>query len=684
MAYSSWCCFLFLAFIGNFKRNFSLCLMNKHRQLLRSASCFGYSLSSLGHTEHEFVKGSPNRSLMDATGALALHRPKRSWPFVTADVTGNCASSDKTKPKSAGLSTNASTEVRKSHLVIRIDNDTTVPITDGSVQDSSGKIYSAKDAPPVSNNILVENNPARNNTLQDTCLETDVTAVDNTASQSTPISIVSSENTDSSVNQLLQSASASDSVQGVKEMISHTVSSVSTEASTIQCSTSSYFSRLTQYEDAKISDCHDSFKPRPSSNYDDYEIVNLYCKKFDKRHRKVRPQRAKRKWKKVPDEMQLDLRTSLFPRARIIINVSSVDDIEEDEIQQELELFQNALQSSEQKANIDAEIKEPCTAAISNVQELFADCEDKETLETQLDTDINKDCVGVVSSIPVNVPVQRNSSGQVTNKRLPELNSELCRVKHKLDVFRFYDCDDTENFTFYENKIPLVNLSTLESFSGLTNKKLRAKKKWKETKARIQIKTKNCRSLSNSVHGEILYIHHRVMKLMSMKLEPRTYVPPFSLNRIDAAKGIVKEIVATSSVVNTKWSPTNHSAANTSLFAMDAFNADGDLAAEVVNIMINLQHRDLLPEDYELLLRLDDRVKPKTVDVAILTQLKTEVVVGECDVLDVCAVCLDPYEVGQMKKYLPCQHYFHETCIDNWLSNSSMNCPLDGTPIIPS
>lgn len=741
----------------------------------QSASCLRRSLSTSEKTEHKFVKGVARRSFMDAADAVAIHRPKRSWPFLTADLTSRCTAFDNTKPKSPGISTKTPTEGHKSELVISTDADTTIPITDAIIQDISWTTSSSsEDAAPV-NNILVEKNPAKDNILQDNvCLKTDVVAVDNTSLQSTVISTVSHDEvnrselvistdvdttvpiTDANIQDIswttssssssedavpvnnilieknpakentlqdtvcletdvaavdstsLQSAvistvshddhplednSASDSAREVKEMNSRKVSCAATETS-IQCSSFSYSSRLILYKDAKISDCCDSFKPRSSPNYNaipDCEIMNQYCKKFHKQRRKDKPQRAKRKWKKVPNEMQLNLRTSLFPRTGIIISGNSIDDIEENEIWQELELFQSALQSCEEKENVNAEINETFTGAVSNVQESIADCEDKETVETQqmceqLDTDINKNSVDFKSSISINVSVQENSSGHDTNEILPELNSELCKFKRKLDL----DCENIENVTFYENKIPFRNFSDLERFTGLTNKKLRVKKKWKETKARVQIKTKYCHSLSNSVHGQTFYIHHRVMKLMPMVLEPRTYAVPFSLKRIDAAKGLAfgchKEVIGTNSVLpggHTRWSPANHSAA-TSRFAVDAFNADGDLSADVVNIMINLQHRDLLPEDYDLLLRLDDRVKPKTVDFAILTELKTERVICECEVLDVCAVCLDPYEVGQTKKYLPCQHYFHELCIDNWLSNSSMNCPLDATPVLPS
>ncbi|CAO3695227.1 unnamed protein product [Umbelopsis ramanniana] len=46
--------------------------------------------------------------------------------------------------------------------------------------------------------------------------------------------------------------------------------------------------------------------------------------------------------------------------------------------------------------------------------------------------------------------------------------------------------------------------------------------------------------------------------------------------------------------------------------------------------------------------------------------------------IDLCPICLDQYEDGSSKiRVLPCSHYFHQECIDNWLlrENTTTNCP---------
>lgn len=97
--------------------------------------------------------------------------------------------------------------------------------------------------------------------------------------------------------------------------------------------------------------------------------------------------------------------------------------------------------------------------------------------------------------------------------------------------------------------------------------------------------------------------------------------------------------------------------------------------------IIDLQHRDLTPEDYELLLMLDESIAPKTVSSSVLESLRVESVeVAEVEG-ELCSICMEMYQTSQMVKTLPCDHSFHSDCIDHWLSFSSQNCPLDGLAI---
>ena len=48
-----------------------------------------------------------------------------------------------------------------------------------------------------------------------------------------------------------------------------------------------------------------------------------------------------------------------------------------------------------------------------------------------------------------------------------------------------------------------------------------------------------------------------------------------------------------------------------------------------------------------------------------------------------CSICLDPFLPGQFLRSLPCKHFFHVNCIDEWLTTSSRCCPEDGLQVLP-
>lgn len=102
--------------------------------------------------------------------------------------------------------------------------------------------------------------------------------------------------------------------------------------------------------------------------------------------------------------------------------------------------------------------------------------------------------------------------------------------------------------------------------------------------------------------------------------------------------------------------------------------------ASFLRAFVSLQNRELTPEDYDLLLQLDELVQKKTMSKAALNSF-TVFTAGEGLACEQCAVCLEQYSMGQELKQLPCSHFFHTDCIEQWLSTVSMNCPLDGLPV---
>lgn len=107
---------------------------------------------------------------------------------------------------------------------------------------------------------------------------------------------------------------------------------------------------------------------------------------------------------------------------------------------------------------------------------------------------------------------------------------------------------------------------------------------------------------------------------------------------------------------------------------------------QYLEFLIQLQHRDITPEDYEHLSRLDEFISKKTVDDSVIASLRTVTVTPELleqiqRDQEMCGVCFDSYSLEQTIIYLPCEHRFHAECIEKWLRNSSVNCPLDNLPI---
>jgi len=97
--------------------------------------------------------------------------------------------------------------------------------------------------------------------------------------------------------------------------------------------------------------------------------------------------------------------------------------------------------------------------------------------------------------------------------------------------------------------------------------------------------------------------------------------------------------------------------------------------------LLELQTRDLTPEDYELLLRLDESVKKKTLTKTQCASFPSRAVDEEFVkrlASNPCSICFGDYEQGEKVRTLPCNgdHTFHSECIDQWLTTSGISCPL--------
>ena len=209
-------------------------------------------------------------------------------------------------------------------------------------------------------------------------------------------------------------------------------------------------------------------------------------------------------------------------------------------------------------------------------------------------------------------------------------------------------------------------------------------------KAHKAVKSKNCKSIFNNRGRKTLYMHHRLVKKHNMFADlnfrssaKRLPFPRTSKSGVDlsAAKEIFKVNRNTAGGIK----PAGSAPAQNLRHTLHETNTPNHLDMDLASFLISLQHREMTPEDYEMLLRLDDSVKPKTVSESVLDNLKTDTVgpegvSSEGDIV-LCAICMEPYALGDKRKFLPCGHDFHASCVDTWLKNSSMNCPLDGLPV---
>jgi hypothetical protein len=90
-------------------------------------------------------------------------------------------------------------------------------------------------------------------------------------------------------------------------------------------------------------------------------------------------------------------------------------------------------------------------------------------------------------------------------------------------------------------------------------------------------------------------------------------------------------------------------------------------SASDVGFRLSMMNREFTDQDYELLLQLDETIQSKRgatkEEIASLTVRKVE----EGEELDRCCICLGEMEEDMSIKKLPCNHYFHVECIDQWL-----------------
>jgi hypothetical protein len=96
--------------------------------------------------------------------------------------------------------------------------------------------------------------------------------------------------------------------------------------------------------------------------------------------------------------------------------------------------------------------------------------------------------------------------------------------------------------------------------------------------------------------------------------------------------------------------------------------------------VIELMYRDLSPEDFETLCKLDERLPKKNTAQRNLVDRLPRAIARDCGATE-CMVCLAEFEPTSHVVKLPCRHAFHRACISKWLTQCKSTCPLCFLPI---
>jgi hypothetical protein len=90
--------------------------------------------------------------------------------------------------------------------------------------------------------------------------------------------------------------------------------------------------------------------------------------------------------------------------------------------------------------------------------------------------------------------------------------------------------------------------------------------------------------------------------------------------------------------------------------------------------MSSLLFREITPEDYDLLLQLDEALPKSTLKPEVVKQLPS----AACESFagGSCTICLSEFEPQDDVAELPCRHFFHRPCIMTWLSQYKSTCPV--------
>jgi len=252
-----------------------------------------------------------------------------------------------------------------------------------------------------------------------------------------------------------------------------------------------------------------------------------------------------------------------------------------------------------------------------------------------------------------------------------------------------FDHDDNEKFVIDH----FLTTKQLKIALELEEKPYRrVKRSNKKLNIKSQCREKQMKSVRFFPRTGTIYIHHRLYKRIQLDPPSYNYLPSDRYVPIYSPEGlrtpIRSKVEKPTRTTTTTTSSHVYPPAPVIPTEIRAFTLteqtrthQSDFDDAMIALLMDLQNRDLSPEDYEILLRLDERVQRKTVNTSVLNSLPN-IVVDEKYLDEICSICIETYLRGQTLKILPCSHVFHSECIEKYLQEFSVQCPLDNLPLM--
>ncbi|CAF0731746.1 unnamed protein product [Adineta ricciae] len=299
----------------------------------------------------------------------------------------------------------------------------------------------------------------------------------------------------------------------------------------------------------------------------------------------------------------------------------------------------------------------------------------------------------LVPSSPSSIPLPDTSSDDIWSDNQSDSEDEIdyltefvCPSGDEHEKSYSYDDDIDNDDIFLETHLTKNQLDSIDHSEDC--KYQRPKRSHKKMKAQSQIKTKHAKSVlldepslrcMPSTGTVRLYTYEELRNIVYQHRYGyhSSYITDYSTSSRKARH------VKSDHAIYIDESHLHSSAYQFREYTLNEYNIPDESSYDdtMVSFLLEMQNRDLSPEDYEMLLRLDERVQRKTVNTSILDTLPT-VSANETHLDDQCTICMETYTLGQELKLLPCKHIFHSNCIETYLKDFSIQCPLDNLPLL--